>query len=66
MVAGLETNIAFKATDHSGLPIAVKGTVKDATGKAILTFNSVHDGMGKIYSLPLIKPMSCTREMEEG
>ncbi len=52
LVAGVENNIAFKATDKYGVPVAVKGMLKDATGKNILEFNSVHDGMGKFMLTP--------------
>jgi hypothetical protein len=51
-VAGLENTIAFKATDPSGLPVSVKGILKDATGKDILEFESAHDGMGKFLLTP--------------
>ncbi|HEV3252589.1 MAG TPA: hypothetical protein VGZ71_16630, partial [Puia sp.] len=52
LVAGLENNIAFKATDTYGVPVAIKGILKDAAGKNILEFNSVHDGMGKFMLTP--------------
>ncbi len=52
MVAGLESNVAFKSTDHSGLPVAVKGILKDASGKTILEFTTAHDGMGKFTITP--------------
>jgi hypothetical protein len=52
MVAGLESNVAFKASDHFGLPINVKGELKDATGKNILEFSSEHDGLGKFLITP--------------
>ena len=52
MVAGLESNVAFKATDHFGLPVNIKGEIKDATGKSILEFSSEHDGMGKFLLTP--------------
>jgi len=52
IVAGVENNIAFKATDRFGVPIHVKAILKDASGKDVLEFNSVHDGMGKILLTP--------------
>lgn len=51
-VAGIENNIAFKATDQYGLPVKIKGVLKDASGKDVLEFNSVHDGMGKFLISP--------------
>jgi hypothetical protein len=52
LVAGVESAIAFKAEDQFGLPVDVKGSVQDASGKEILTFASEHDGMGKILMTP--------------
>lgn len=46
LVAGLQSKVAFKATDSKGLPINVKGDIVDNTGKKLGTFNSIHDGMG--------------------
>jgi hypothetical protein len=52
MVAGVENTIAFQCTDQFGLPVPVKGSVQDKTGKEILTFASEHDGMGKFVVTP--------------
>jgi hypothetical protein len=52
MIAGLENNIAFKANDQYGKPIAIKGILQDASGKTITEFNSTHDGMGKLLLSP--------------
>jgi hypothetical protein len=52
VVAGLENNIAFKATDQYGTPIAIKGVLKDASGKDVLEFSPLHDGMGKFLLIP--------------
>ena len=52
MVAGVENMIAFKCNDQFGLPVAVKGSVQDKSGKEILTFASEHDGMGKFVVTP--------------
>jgi hypothetical protein len=52
IVASVENNIAFTATDQHGLPITVSGSLRDASGKDILEFNSVHDGMGKFLITP--------------
>jgi hypothetical protein len=52
MVAGLESVVAFKASDHFGLPINIKGVLKDASGKNLLEFNTEHDGLGKFILSP--------------
>lgn len=52
LVAGVESMVAFKADDQFGLPVDVKGSIQDKTGKEILTFASEHDGMGKFLVTP--------------
>ena len=52
MVAGVENMIAFKCNDQFGLPVPVKGSVQDKSGKEILAFQSEHDGMGKFVITP--------------
>ena len=52
MVAGVEGVVAFKANDQYGLPVAVKGVLKDGAGKELLGFVSEHDGMGKFILTP--------------
>lgn len=52
LIAGVETMVAFKANDQFGLPVAVKGVVQDQSGKELLAFGSLHDGMGKFLLTP--------------
>jgi hypothetical protein len=52
LVAGVENSVAFKANDQFGLPVDVKGSLLDGTGKTILVFTSQHDGMGKFLVTP--------------
>ncbi len=52
LVAGVESMVAFKADDQFGLPVNIKGTVQDKSGKDLLSFNSEHDGMGKFLLTP--------------
>jgi hypothetical protein len=52
LVAGVESSVAFKGEDQFGLPVDVKGSVQDKSGKEILTFVSEHDGMGKMLLTP--------------
>jgi hypothetical protein len=52
LVAGVESMVAFKANDQFGLPVPVKGSIVDHSGKEILTFAPEHDGMGKILLTP--------------
>lgn len=46
LVQGIESRVAFKATDENGMPIKVSGKVLDSKGKKITSFSSMHDGMG--------------------
>src|SRR5450432_334160 len=52
LVAGVENMIAFKANDQFGLPVGVKGSITDGSGKTLLDFSSQHDGMGKFLVTP--------------
>lgn len=52
LVAGVEGMVAFKANDQFGLPVNIKGSVQDKSGKEVLTFASEHDGMGKFPLTP--------------
>jgi len=53
LIDSLTNKVAFKATDIKGLPINVYGAIKD-NGKEIISFKSLHDGMGFFYLLPLL------------
>jgi len=52
MIGGVETMVAFKANDQFGLPEVVKGVIQDRSGKELLSFESMHDGMGKFLVAP--------------
>lgn len=53
MVENLESFIAFKSVDQDGTPVAVKGDVVNNQNKKIISFSSVHDGMGSFVLQPL-------------
>jgi hypothetical protein len=46
LVDGIESRVAFKATDVKGLPYKVFGDVINSKGKVITSFSTAHDGMG--------------------
>src|SRR5258708_3380002 len=52
LVAGVEGMVAFKANDQFGLPVNVKGSIQDKSGKDLLSFVSEHDGMGRFPITP--------------
>jgi hypothetical protein len=53
LVDGLITVVAFKATDQSGLPVAINGSIKTEDGTTIVPFKSFHDGIGKFQFKPM-------------
>ena len=48
LIRGLRGNVAFKATDDSGLPLSGTLTLPDGTGRTA----TVHDGMGSFITTP--------------
>jgi hypothetical protein len=52
-VDGLESRVAFKATDKDGYPVDVQGTIVDAKGVKQASFASVRDGMGVFLLTPV-------------
>lgn len=52
LIAGIENNIAFRANDSFDLPRKISGILYDQSGKALLNFNSAHDGMGNFILIP--------------
>lgn len=44
--------IAFKAVNNSGKPEAISGMIKNSRGDSILSFKSIHNGMGKFQFKP--------------
>ena len=52
LVAGITTNIAFKALNENGKAADIKGEVLDSRGNKITSFESYHFGMGKFLFTP--------------
>jgi hypothetical protein len=52
LVNDLESVVAFKAYDNYGNPVAVTGSVTDASGKAVAALSADHDGMGSFRITP--------------
>ena len=51
-VAGLTTNIAFKAIDEFGKPVDVKGVIRDSKDQIVASFDSYKFGMGEFPFTP--------------
>lgn len=52
-VSGIANKIAFKSTDENGMPVSVKGEIRDSRQQVVATFQSVHDGMGTFLLTPV-------------
>lgn len=52
LVYGVESLVAFKATDQSGVPYTVNGTIENKSGKKVVEFSTTHDGMGTFAFTP--------------
>ena len=52
LVQQVESRVAFKATNRTGMPINVSGDIIDSKRNKIVSFSSVHDGMGRFILKP--------------
>jgi hypothetical protein len=52
LINGLETKVAFMATNTSGIPVSIHGVVRNLKGEDIDSFSSRHDGMGSFIITP--------------
>lgn len=52
LVQGISSNIAFKATDQTGMPVSIRGAVLNQKNELIDSIVSVHDGMGNFLLEP--------------
>lgn len=46
LVAGLSSNVAFRATDAEGNPMQLEGSIRNSKGEELTRFSTYHDGMG--------------------
>jgi hypothetical protein len=53
LIQGLNTRVAFKATNQYGHPVSIKGVLVDDTNNPIDSLKVQHDGMGSFYFIPL-------------
>lgn len=52
LVSGLESNVAFRATNEFGKPADVEGIIVTDKGSQVATFSSFHNGMGAFRFTP--------------
>lgn len=52
LVAGLESQVAFKAVNENGKAADIKGEVRDEAGRTVASFSSFYFGMGKFRFTP--------------
>jgi hypothetical protein len=53
LLENVSSVIGFKAVDNNGKPIEIKGEIYDSNNEIVTSFESVHDGMGKLQILPM-------------
>ena len=53
LIQGLNTRIAFKATNQYGNPVFIKGVLSDEKNNILDSLTVKHDGMGSFFLLPL-------------
>jgi len=53
LVNNIQSRVAFKATNNKGEPVEIKGDITSSKGKKIVSFSTIHDGMGYCDFLPL-------------
>lgn len=53
LVEGVNSRVAFKATNQSGLPVKIKGVLVDAQKKVLDSLKVQHDGMGVFVLRPM-------------
>ncbi|MGG9962120.1 hypothetical protein [Ferruginibacter sp. SUN106] len=53
MVETISSRVAFKANDQDGTPVYVSGNIVNETGKKIISFTAIHDGMGFFTITPI-------------
>lgn len=53
LVSGLQSTIAFKAVEKSGLPVEISGQIIDDSGHVITGIQSTHDEMGTFSLKPV-------------
>lgn len=53
LVSSLESVLAFKANDNYGMPVKVRGYIKNGAGKKGADFATGHDGMGSLRFTPV-------------
>lgn len=51
-VAGVPTNVAFRAVNENGKPVDIKGEVRDGAGNVITSIESYRFGMGRFAFTP--------------
>ena len=54
LIQGLNTRVAFKATNQYGNPVFIKGVLVDDKNNTIDSLHIQHDGMGSFYFVPVV------------
>ena len=57
LIKGVPTKVAFEATDKSGHPIDIKGSVLSSNKDTIVSFKTIHEGKGMFTIIPDESPL---------
>lgn len=60
LIRGLESNIAFEATDKHGHPIYISGIITNENGDSLASLKTVHEGKGSFKLIPNGKEMKAS------
>lgn len=52
LIADQPCTVAFKATDENGKGVNASGVIKNNSGKEIVEFSTIHNGMGSVSFVP--------------
>lgn len=52
LILDVESRVAFKATDKTGMPVNISGEILDSKNQKVTSFTSTHDGMGMFVLHP--------------
>jgi len=66
LVQGLPGRVAFKVTDRRGHSVAATGTVADASGASVATFQTLRNGLGSFLLTPTGSAYTATVRLPGG
>ncbi len=65
LINGINSTLAFMATNQNGQPVAVKGAIVNSANQLVDSFATVHDGMGSLNFEPSANEQYTCNWMDE-